>query len=130
MHNAICFFSEAAEENAAFSVLFTKVSFTSIYKAPWIFKARNSHSISCHNEKETGPRNPKHTAWKKKNAGHTWNMGHILFCTNNADDVFEISEIEVYFFLNFHNILKFDVVNRTWNCEFKDLRSGPDSRIN
>lgn len=42
----------------------------------------------------------------------------------------EVSETGIHFFLTFHNISKFNAVNRTWNCELEDLRSGPDSRIN
>lgn len=41
----------------------------------------------------------------------------------------EISETEVYFFLNFHNILKFDIANRAENCELEGLKSGSDSII-
>lgn len=74
--------------------------------SPALTKAKNCNLIGYHREKEIGPRSPKHNL--KKDAEDKWKMGPTRFCTNNADVFSEVSETEVYFFLNFRHILKFN----------------------
>lgn len=66
-------FSVKLKENATLSVLLTRVSFTDTDKGRWILGPETGY----HRE-ETGPRSPKHTAWKRQNAEDTWNMGHTI----------------------------------------------------
>lgn len=122
--SAICFFSEAEGKMQHYHM--TDVSHTSTDKGPWISNTRNWSS----QREGDQPKESKTHSMEKQNAEDKWNMGHTISYQQCKMMFSEISETEVYSFLNFQNILKFNIDNRAWNCEFEDLRSHPGHRIN